>query len=436
MPVDDDRVTLVGFAYGVGLVWISTLMGGAALAEIPLTWRVGVVGILSAAVPWWVGRGWRLRGRSRPLNDARQGAVVNRDPWWWAAAAMLGVLCVITAARAIIKPIQGWDAWMAYTFKAKVMFLDGRISSDMFASVGAPNYPLGVSLQEVWVAWFMGTWDDVGIKWLFPGYLLALICLVYGTLRERMSPRMAIVGTLAASGLPLLLQHAQDGYTDLPFAYFALGNAVALTAYARRANRRDLILAAVMAAGLVWTREDGAALVACSAIVLAAHGVWRQGTTARSALRAVSLYVAPAVVVWGAWALVKLHLNIPSNLQIGASEAIPIVDRWVVVLGNLTGALFLDGNWGMLWALAALAALYRFRETFDTDMVFFVWAPAAYLGLIVLLFSSTELLHYFGQGTVLHRLILHIVPVMAIWVVTAFGRWWGVVATIRTGSVA
>jgi hypothetical protein len=241
---------------------------------------------------------------------------------------------------------------------------------------------------------------------------------------------------LTAAGLPLLLQHAQDGYTDLPFAYFALGNAVALTSYARRANRRDLALAAVMAAGLVWTRADGAALAACSAIVLAAHGVWRQKTATRPVLAAVSLYVAPAVVLWGAWALVKIHFNIPSNLQIGASEAIPMADRWVIVLGNLTGALFLDGNWGMLWALAALAAMYRFRETFETDLVFFVWAPAAYLGLVVLLFSSTELLHYFGQGTVLHRLILHIVPVMAIWVVTAFGRWWGVDATIRTGSAA
>ncbi|MFZ5877292.1 MAG: hypothetical protein ACOYXU_12915 [Nitrospirota bacterium] len=435
-PGDRDRVTFFGLAYGVGLVWISTCIGGAALVGVPLAWPVGLAVVLVAAAA----RGMRFRRRSggeaRSAERAPREIVADRDPWWWAGAALVGVLWLIAASRAALKPVQGWDAWTDYTFKAKAIFLDGAISNAMFSSVVAPNYPLGVSLQEVWIAWFMGTWDDVGIKWLFPGYLLALIGLVYGALREHMSPRIAIAGTLAATGFPLLLQHAQDGYTDLPFAYFALGNAVALTAYARRDDRRHLLVAAVMAAGLVWTRADGAGLVACSALVLAAYDVRRRGVGWRSSLAPVSVYVAPAVAVWGTWTFVTLSLNLPSNLESDAAHGVPVLARWASVLGSLAGALFLDGNWGIYWAMAALAALYRFHETFESDMMFFVWPSVAYIGMIVVLFGTTGLSRFVLDGTVIHRVVLHVVPVTAIWVVLAFGRWWGVAAPPRTGSAA
>lgn len=435
-PGDHVRVMFFSFSYGIGLVWISTLLGGAALVGVPLIWPLALAVIVSAAALQRMRHRWRLSGGARSSERMRPDVGAGRGPWWWAGAALLSGFWLIAATRAVLKPIQGWDAWTDYTFKAKAIFLDGTISDAMFASVAAPNYPLGISLQQVWVAWFMGTWDDVGIKWLFPGYLLALIGLVYGALREEMSPRVAIAGTLAVVGLPLLLQHAQDGYTDLPFAYFALGNAVALTAYARGGDRRHLLVAAVMAAGLVWTRADGAGLVACSALVLAVYDIRRRGVGWRSSLAAGSLYLAPAVVVWGTWTLVTRYLDLPSNLESDTAQGFPVLARWATVLGSLAGALFLDGNWGIFWALAALAALFRFHEMFESDMMFFVWPSVIYIGLIVVLFATTELGRFVLDGTVIHRMILHVVPVMAIWVVLAFGRWWGVTAPPQTESAA
>ncbi len=430
-----NRPQRIGFAYGVGLVWISTMMGVEALVGVPLTPVAGMAVIAGPAAGWRLWRAWRARRMPGVQQAVRRGMVVIGDPLWWGAAALLAMLLGVVTVRAVLKPIQFWDAWATYGFKAKVIFLEAAIPSlTLFGwngSLNYPDYPLSVSLQEVWVSWFVGTWDDVAVKLLFPGYVLSLLCLAYGSLRERWDARLAMLGTLFVGGLPLLLQHGHDGYTDLPLAYFALGGAIALTRYVWSDDRRDLFLAAVLAVGLVWTRVDGVIVVACNALLLVVLAARRSELVAKRAWMAVSMYLALPVLVWVTWTLVKFHLGISSSFRADGSSVVPLFDRWSRITGVFFRAFFLEGNWLILWALFAFACIYRYRETMTVESMFLFWPVVVYLGAIALLFATTDLFRFLEDGTVLHRLILHVAPLAALWVATVFGRSWDGTDSLR-----
>ncbi len=415
----------IGHAYGLGLVWITAVMGGVALVGLPLTWPIAGTLAVVPPIGWIL---WQIRWpreRRAETQPAASVQCISRDPWWWSLLVLLSVVLTIVAARAVVKPVRFWDAWAAYAFKAKVMYLEETIPRAMFKFAVAPNYPVGISLQEVWISWFIGSWDDVGIKWLFPAYLFALLFLVYGSLRERWSGRAAMIGTLFVSGLPFLLQHGQDGYTDLPFAYFALGSSVALTRYVVGRDFRDRLLASVLSAGLVFIREDGVILVACYAAVLGLWSARRVGVAVRQAVRDVSPYLLAPVVVWGTWTLAKLSMGIPSSLHGEGMAAITSLDRWLRIIKMFFSAFFLGGNWLILWPLFLLACVYRWRSLFLSESLFLFWPVIAYLASIGMLFASTDLFLFLEDQTVLNRMILHVAPMAALWVALVFGRWYG-----------
>jgi hypothetical protein len=354
---------------------------------------------------------------------------------WWGGVTVLALLWLIVTGRAILKPIQFWDAWATYAFKAKVMFLEAAIPSPaLFGWGGSPNYPdypLAVPLQEVWVSWFVGAWDDVAVKLLFPGYLLSLLYLAYGCLREQWDARPAMLGTLFVAGLPLLLQHGHDGYTNLPQAYFVFGGAVALTRHVRSADRRDLLLAALFAVGLVWTRVDGVVLVACNAVLLLVLAARRSALLTPRAWTDISIYLSLPLLVWGTWSLVKLHLGISPTFQVDGSSVVPLFDRWQRIASVFFRSFFLDGNWLILWALFSLAGIYRWRDVLGLESLFLFWPVIFYLGSITSLFATTGLFRFLEDGTVVHRLILHVAPLAALWVVHVFGRQWASERTSR-----
>lgn len=421
-----DRATRIGFAYGLGLVWVSVVLGAIALLGVPLTPAVAIPFTVLPVAVWWL---FRQRQRAPRANHdtpdhtfSADGLLKRGDPWWWGAAVLLGAVGALVMVRVLIKPIRAWDAWAVYARKAKTIYFEAGIPRSMFESVGVPNYPLGLPLQEVWIAWFAGSWDDIAVKLLFPGYLLALCLIVYGTVREWLGPRAGMVGALFVAALPLMLQHAQEAYTDLPLAYFVLAGAVALACYGRSGSRSALVLASVFGVGAIWMREDGVLVVAANAAVLGAVLAWAGRLSTRSGRADLALFLAPGVTVWLVWALVKIRLGISSNLVMDADAWTMFVTRLPTVMEALVQCLFLDGNWLILWALFFPAILFEFGATVRRDWVFLVWPMMLYLVAVVALALATPMFDYLRDKTVLSRLVLHVAPLGALWVVLAYGR--------------
>lgn len=428
-----------GVAYGVGLVWISLAIPVAAFLGWPLTDRAGLGLVIGCPLAWWLGRRVvDVRRRADRTSDGpvvRRETLLARDPVWGGFVAALVVLAVIVAVRALVKPLVGWDAWAVHSFKAKVIVLAQAIPPSLFGWIGAPNYPLGIPLQEVWMAWVVGAWNEVAVKLLFPGYLVAIWLIVYGTLRERWSPRGAIAGTLFVAGMPLALQHGQDAYLDLPTAYFLLGSGVALMRYAVGADRRDLALASVFAAGAVWTREDALVVIAVNVVLL---GVVLARPSRRAVMSRVAdllLYGALPVAVWGAWSIAKLQMGIVSNLDVGPAAWVWQFDRFRVVVVVFIRSLFLEGNWLLLWGLFVVALVFARDAAREPWSLFLVWPVVVYLLSMGLLMEATELFDYVSVSTVVNRLILHVAPLAALWVAMTYGRWWGLAESPRGDRV-
>jgi hypothetical protein len=102
-----------------------------------------------------------------------------------------------------------------------------------------------------------------------------------------------------------------------------------------------------------------------------------------------------------------------------------IVDRIPVVFEALVTALFLEGNWMILWALVVLAIVDRDGAITGRDSRFLLWPVILYLGVVGILTAGTVLFQFVEVRTVLNRLILHVAPLAALWVALTYGRWWG-----------
>jgi hypothetical protein len=407
--------TRFGMAYGIGTVWMTLVIGAVGLAGLPISTPFVLLVVLVLAIVVVVLRR-RVGTPGQPFLEAKE-----RGTWNWAATHWRGfgvggvlglvastIITVITLARTWVRPITGWDVWAVYAIKAKMIYATEAIPLGLLGTVNTPNYPLGPPIQQVWAALVAGSWNETAIKLAVWGYFPAMCLVAYGTLRGTFSPSVALLGTLFVGALPLMVQHSQEPYTNLPLAYFVLGQGVALTHYVRGRSRHGLLVAAVFGVGAVLTRVEGALFVMTNVVLLTYMKVPGKDRLA---------YLGPAAVVWGVWAVVRPRLGFETVLISDLSMISSSADRVWPVAAALGQSLFMSGNWMIVWTVFIVAFLMRFRSTFDAENIFFTWPVVTYLFVVAWFFVTNEgMLKYLSDQTLLHRLILHVAPLAALWV--------------------
>jgi hypothetical protein len=414
---------VVGTAFGTGVALVGFVPAIVPLIGLPLTRTTGIASVLLA----WAGLMAIVQSR-RTAGAASNGVVpVSLLGWgwrtaWWVGVIVLGLKVAMAATRAMHKPVIGWDAMLVHSFKAKEMFYDQTISAGILDWAGSPNYPIGMSLAELWVAWFQGAWDDTGFKILFPCVLAALFLVIYGGLREIFGPIGALGGTWLAAGLPFLVQHATDAYFDLTLAYTTLAASVFLWRYARTRARSDLLVASWLAAFGVWTKNEGAVAFAVDLTALGALLV----LDARAGKRPVWLdlvrFGAWPALVWGAWEAAKALWGIAPNLEVEPSGFLGHVDRLPTVVAFTAQELWQSANWNVLWALFAGGWVVWWRRSVDPVSLFFGWPVVLTLGVFVVVAEGTKMYDILLQGVVWHRVVLHVAPLAAFWVAVMLGE--------------
>lgn len=407
--------TRLGMAYGIGAVWITLVIGVMGLVGLPISTPVVLLVVLALAMLVWVVR-LRVGMPGQPFLGATE-----RGTWNWTATRWVGLgvggalgllvatlITAITLFRTWIRPITGWDVWAVYAIKAKMIYAAEAIPIGLLGTVNTPDYPLGPSIQQVWAVLVAGSWNETAIKLAAWGYFPAMCLVAYGTLRGKFAPSVALLGTLFVGALPLMVQHSQEPYPNLPLAYFVLGQGVALTHYVLSRSQHGLLVAAVFGAGAVLTRVEGALFVITNVILLTYMKVPGKDRL---------VYLGPAAVVWGVWAVVRPRLGFETVLISDLSTISSSADRVWPVAAALGQTLFTSGNWIIAWTLFIVAFLMRFRSTFDAENILFAWPVIIYLFVVAWLFATKEWMFvYLGDHTLLHRLMLHVTPLAALWV--------------------
>jgi hypothetical protein len=346
----------IGLGLGVtavGLFLWLLLAGG--IGRPVIAFDLALLGALTGALRW-------RRRRSRSVADFPEQPRA-RSPGdrlvtlAFAATLTCGVAAFVGISASA--PHGGWDAWMNWNLRARMIFRSGVEWRDAFSpllSWSHPDYPLLVQSSVV-RAWAYRGAETLAapamVAFLFTFATVGLASSAVAALRGRTQGMLA---GLVLLGTPFLIFHGAAQYGDVPVAFFFLSTVVLLALHDRHRDRTALfaVLAGLTVGLAGWTKNEGllflAALVAAQVAISLRSGTRR--ITAAEA-RAFGLGLLPMLVIIGFF---KLRLA-PSNdlvSSLGAGETLRrLTDsiRYGLVVKAFVGQIGGFGFNGMIGAV-------------------------------------------------------------------------------------
>ena len=352
----------------LGIVGTLSLAWLAGVAVLGLTTTLaGVLGLPTSR--WLVGA---------PLLALALAPVRPRTPGVRDAALLAGVVVALAGLRittiAARIPTVHNDEYAIWVLRGRALDVVGRLDPGVFANTAALyqhlDYPLLVPALVAWTGGGDGAWH-VHVA-LLAVALLGVVAWGVGRLAGPFAALVAVVSCTVATHFPLL---AIRIVADLPAAAYALAVVLLLLLWLRDGEPWQVRLAAVMATGAVYSKNEGAvfALLAC---LLAA-------AVARRVVPLVPIGIAAvAYVPWLVWCRLNGVGNDVVNTEAGDRAALtagrlrliaeglaehwPLPFWWLLLVAAAAALALRDGRWRetavvlgtAAGAVAALAAIY------------------------------------------------------------------------------
>ncbi len=424
-PAPGEAAWTLGAGYLAGAFLVTVWMRAVSAAGITL----GVASVFLPCVLAALGLAWLAvrRGRLSPRALPKQlmAAVALRDlPAWQrraglALVAWLALRYALMLADVALQPLYPWDAWVQWATKAKVWFelrhLVPFVGIEQWLAAGgayytdaSPAYPATVPLWQVYSSLLMGHWNDAQMNLPWWTLSLALTLAVFGALRRLDFGVMAsLAGATLVATLPLANVHVSlAGYADLPMAAYFTVAALALLHAARTRARADIAVALLFAVacptiknpGLVWLLT----LVAPLVMLLAP----------RRGLRIVGAGLALAFVA--------VLVLAQSSVKIGGyTFHLDFAPPW----NGLFESLFMLGNWNILWYAVFACALVGARQSLAPRVVPMTVLVATGAAFLMFVFAFTNAREWVDTQTTVNRAILHLVPLVVVWLMLLFREW-------------
>jgi hypothetical protein len=330
---------------------------------------------------------------------------------------LLGVSTIV-ASVASASASLGWDGLLVWELKAHAICLNnGMLPLGLFtdSSVGFahPNYPLLQPLADAWMSAWMASCDEQAAK-IVPIVLLVASCAVIaGGVYDFTGNAEASV---FAAALPLTVPFlyvdegsASSGYADIGLGAYYVASVILLAQWTRASGRatRTLICAGLLAAFLIWSKQEGAVYWAVLGIALGAVCV------ARRDLLPLLIWATPGLLVLTAWSLFLRGLGTVSGydfMPITLSNIAANAGRVPELLSLLLVELLTFSRWGLLWVVAlALCALQTPRGS--GNRLALIWFVACPLVIWTLVYTLSAWVPYTDHVRVsLPRLVLQLVP--------------------------
>jgi hypothetical protein len=410
---------ILGWGLGMGLVSLVLFALGAAGARFTLGRVLVPAGVALVALAV-ASRRVRVRARAGALGEARR-TFAAMPPTSKAATvalgAWLGAKGVVTVWEALLLPISAWDSWAQWSGGAKFFYLRGGFNlspaDPHFFGWDAGrmllNYPLHVSLAQVWFALCLGRFDEVLVKAWAPVTYVAVVALLYRTLRRETTVPVALVFALALASSPLLTFHALEGYADLTLAFYELAAVACFWRVVRNGgavgpgDRGALFLTGCFTALAIWTKQEG---VLFAVALVGAGGAW---LVAKRRLEAhwPALVLPPAglLVVW------FMFLGALGLPFLGRGEVEQTVWHWEVV-PVIARELLLSANFNVVFAVFAVVTAWGFRTITRGELKYPYLVLVGVAALLLLVYVATENFRWVMNLTGLDRNVLTLLPIV------------------------
>jgi 4-amino-4-deoxy-L-arabinose transferase-like glycosyltransferase len=166
----------------------------------------------------------------------------------------------------LLAPLNDNDGIAEWGLKAKIFYHNTIKTTDYFQrrefSFSNHSYPLLLPLMYAWMCAAIGQWDDLGMLILNPLNLVAFAPLLYFQARRLASRKVALAVTAIASSVPALLHYTECGQADVPLMLISGASVFCLCQWMMSRRFDSLMLAAVLAGGAMFTKNEGVILLA------------------------------------------------------------------------------------------------------------------------------------------------------------------------------
>ena len=383
-----------------------------------LWWWPAVLLVPLMLALWWQSR------RQAPLSVPSPSAVHVAPALsfqGWLALLILGLIAIRAFwlyEEALLRPLFGWDAWLAWSVKAKAWTLSGQalpfvdaktwLTEDAGATRTslAYNYPELLSWLQMWLSSPSGGWSEPAVNVAWPTLWLALLAGCCGQWRSlSVSPLLAAIGVYLLASLPLANVHAAlPGYADLWIATVFVFAVLAVLRWYELGQRSQLLLALVLTFMLPGLKLEG--MVWATGVV--ALVLWLALADYGRITRVVAALACVIVLIALSWVLDLSWLNQVVTLFNGRGHD----GRMVDVLTSTGAGLFMQDNWHLLWYLLPIVVIWRWQEMHrSSSLTGLLLLLAGGLSLLLILFVFTPAGRWAESFTAVNRLILHLAPI-------------------------
>ncbi|OGW77869.1 MAG: hypothetical protein A3K16_02320 [Omnitrophica bacterium RIFCSPLOWO2_01_FULL_45_24] len=326
--------------------------------------------------------------------------------------------------RALIKPIEAYDAIATYAIRSKIFYMENSIPHDFFYNLSLlfphPDYPLNIPLSETFVYLFLGNLNDQIAKVIFPLYFLATLGILYFGVRRFSGRTGALLFTFILASVPQFNHFATNAYHDIPLSYYCFAGALFLLYWFKETESLGcLYISAVMTAMAGWTKNEGFVYCAANILLLLIFlFINRRGIKKKDILSGL-LYICVILLILTPWLWVKFTANLV-NSDVGSTtlSELNIIKQsykaWPI-LYEFQRQIFGPKKWNIIWIAAFIAmAVYRKKIFADGQKYITISLILTVSGYIfAYLIGQDEIRHM--VGTTWSRMMMHFLPLTVYW---------------------
>ncbi len=256
---------------------------------------------------------------------------------------LLVALVLFVGIESVMRPIQAWDGWDNWVFRANVFYLNGGIDNYYFAYT-TDSYPLIVPLATSIGYITIGEIDDTAILLFYYVFYVALGILFYSSIRDFTGRRIALLFTLLLLGSQNLIRHGgryEAGQADLMVGFYIFSGAVVLLDFLKLNSNRILFLLALLLGIASQIKNDTMPFILLSTCVVI-YKILKEKKYSRF------LLLAPLPSIIFTWELFKkinsLHPNFlfRNGIELHIERLPVIILHFFKEFGNIQ-------NWNLMW---------------------------------------------------------------------------------------
>ena len=360
----------------------------------------------------------RARGGPPVMTEVRSG---DNRPLAIFLTVGLTLEILYSLFRALIKPMEAYDAVAIYGVKAKMFYLADAIPKGFFNGVYArfphPDYPLNIPLSETLAYIFMGGLNDQLVKLIFPLFFIGILTILYFGIRRFAGKTYALLFTFLLATVSQFNEYATNAYLDLALAYYYFASAVFLYIWFENKEKvHFLLISAFMVSLAAWTKNEGLMYCLINIGVLFIFFLRHRPEISKTTRLCMLSYPCIVLAVTLPWLYVKASANIMNSdlgaITPGSLNIFKYGYKIPPIFYEFQKQFFGPKKWNLVWPAALFVSAINFKKLFRGVQGYITLSLAlALAGYISVYMIAIVDIRYFLR-TSWSRFIIHFLPVV------------------------